>query len=297
MIVGAIDIGSNSVRLLVRDHHGSDLHRDTVVTGLARGVDAGGPLSVDSVAATLRAIRRYRAILDDLGAERSHAVATSAARDAPNGAEVMEAVGSVLGSAPEIISGEREASLSFAGATAGLDAGGSRVVVDIGGGSTEVIQGDGRIRWAYSYDIGSVRLTDRVLGSRPAPDAELRAAMDEVDRILGMPEVVARAGSIIGVAGTFTSLAAIHRQLDRYDPDLVHGTVLTRSDLEELLGRLAALDVAATAAIPSLEPGRAPVILAGTVVAERVMATVGAEEVVVSEADLLDAVADELLAG
>jgi exopolyphosphatase/guanosine-5'-triphosphate,3'-diphosphate pyrophosphatase len=121
--------------------------------------------------------------------------------------------------------------------------------------------------------------------------------MDEVDRVLGIPEVAARAHRIIGVAGTFTSLAAIQRRLDRYDPDLVHGTVMSRADIEAMVGRLAALDIAATAAIPSLEPGRAPVILAGAVVAERVMSVVGADEVVVSESDLLDAVADELLAG
>lgn len=295
MIVAAIDIGSNSVRLLVRDDRGRALRRDATVTGLARGVDAGRRLSDEAVRATLSVIERYRAELSALGDVRVHAVATSAARDAANGAEVMAAIGDVLGSHPEIISGDREAALAFAGASDGLGGTGPRVVVDIGGGSTEVIRGDDGVDWARSYDIGSVRLTDRALPGRPPSSRELVAAHREVDRVLSLPPVDARAERIIGVAGTFTSLAAMHLGLERYDPDLVHDSTMTRADVEAMVDRLAVLDVEETARIPSLEPARAPVILSGAVVAARVMAAIGADEVLVRESDLLDGLAAELV--
>lgn len=293
MIVAAIDIGSNSVRLLVRDGD-TVLARDAAVTGLARGVDRSGRLSDASVAGTLDVISRYRARIDELGARRIHAVATSATRDAANGAEAMRSVGSVLGVEPEIISGEREASLSFRGATSGLEPAVRRIVVDVGGGSTEIIEGAESISWGFSYDIGSVRLTDRILVARPAPESEVRAAVSEVDRVLSIPTVAARGRSIIGVAGTFTSLAAIHLELDRYDPDRVHGTEMSRDDIDQLVRILASLDIDQTARIPSLDSGRAPVILAGAVVASRVMEIVGAHTVTVRERDLLDGVAAEI---
>ena len=295
MIVGAIDIGSNSVRLLIKHAEGDVVHRETNVTGLAKGVDSTGMLARGAVEETLQVMHRYRARLEESAVDRLGAVATSAMRDARNGSDVMAAIGSILGSEPEVISGEREASLAFAGASAAFPGTGSCVVVDIGGGSTEIVRGDDAISWAHSYDIGSVRLTDRSMPHRPAGRAEVRDGRDEVDRVLAHPPIVPRAGRIIGVAGTFTSLAAIHLRLAAYDPDAIHGTSMTRPDIEQLLARLAPLDIAETARIPSLEPGRAPVILAGTVIAAQVMKALGADEVIVSESDLLDGVADELL--
>lgn len=294
MNVAAIDIGSNSVRMLVRDGSGRTLRRDATVTGLARGVDAGGRISDGAVEATLAVIARYRREIAALGAKRVHAVATSASRDATNGVEVMQMIGDVLGMRPEIISGEREAALSFAGASVGLRGSGPRVVVDIGGGSTEVIRGDDEVEWAFSYDMGSVRLTDRALPSRPAPPAEVSEARAEVDRVLSAPPMEVRADRIIGVAGTFTSLAAIHLGLERYDSDRVHDSTVSLPDLEAMVDRLVPLDVEETARIPSLQQGRAGVILAGTVIATRVMAAIGATEVLVRETDLLDGVAAEL---
>lgn len=293
--VAAVDIGSNSVRLLIRDAGGDVLERVAAVTGLARGVDERGQLSDAAIEATLDVIGGFRALIDHHGVRRMHAVATSAARDAENGPAAMASVADILGAMPEIISGDREAALSFAGATSGAGLGGTQVVVDIGGGSTEVISGAERIQWASSYDVGSVRLSDRVMSTRPAPAHELAAATAETDRILSTPSIEARTDRIIGVAGTFTSLAAMHLGLAAYDPDAVHRTTMSRDDVDRLLDHLATLDVDQTARIPSLQPGRAPVILAGTLIATRVMDIVGANAVLVSESDLLDGVAAELV--
>lgn len=297
MKVAAVDIGSNSVRLLVCDGEGRTLHRATTVTGLASGVDATGTLSNEAVDATMRVIEAYRDVIEALDVGAVRAVATSATRDADNGPSVMSTIGGVLGSPPEIISGEREASLAFAGATSGRSGTGPRVVADIGGGSTEIIRGDRHVDWVHSYDIGSVRLTDRSLPNRPATREELSAARAEVDRVFSTPPVAARSDRIIGVAGTFTSLAAMHLDLVEYDADLVHGSAMSRDDIGALLDHLATLDVPTTARIPSLQPARAPAILAGTVVAAGVMDAIGASMVEVSESDLLDGVCAELLAG
>ena len=295
MRVAAIDIGSNSVRLLIRTSSGDVLARDATVTGLARGVDAGGLLSPRAVDETRSVLAGYRAVLDRLGVERVRSVATSACRDAVNGPETMALFAEVLGVRPEIITGDREASLAFAGATSGVRVDGRRVVVDVGGGSTEIVEGDAEVSWSNSYDIGSVRLTDRVLRHRPPREGELGEAAAEVADVLSRPPVPVRSDRIIGVAGTFTSLAAIHLNLPAYDRSEVHGASMTGDDVVSVLDHLASLDVEATARIPSLQAGRAPVILAGAVVVAGVMDVVGAREVVVSETDLLDAVAAELL--
>jgi len=294
--IGALDIGSNSIRLMVVDADGSVIRRESEVTGLARGVDAHGALSDEAIASSLVVLARFADVMADDGVTRFAAVATSAARDALNGPEVMRSIAVVLGREPSIIDGEDEALLSFSGATTGAGRTGRQVVVDIGGGSTEVVEGEVHVTWSHSYDMGSVRLTDRSLPDRPASAAQLSAASAEVDRVLSEPPIRIRAEDVIGVAGTFTSLAAMHLGLGRYDPDAVHGTTLTRSDVDALIGELAALTIAQTAEIPSLEPRRASVILAGTVVAQRVMDALGAERVLVSEYDLLDGLAARVAA-
>lgn len=297
MIVGAVDIGSNSVRMLIRDGYETELERRVEVTGLASGVDATGLLDSERLEATIEILTEYGQMLDGHAVVRRAAVATSASRDATNGADAMTQFAQALGVVPEIISGEREAHLSFGGATHGKD-GGSTVVIDIGGGSTEVVVGShGTPMWTHSYDIGSVRLTDRSLSSRPATARELEAARMEMRSVLTTADLPEVGSEGIGVGGTFTSLAAMHLGLETYDRTAVDGSVLNLHILERLVTHLASMTVEETAAIPSLHPRRAPVILSGAVVAHEVTQALGIETVVVSERDLLDGVADDLLAG
>ncbi len=296
MIVAAIDIGSNTVRLLTVTDDGSEIRREVAITGLAAGVDGSGVLSADAVERTADVLVGYARAMDEDGVEAVAAVATSACRDARNGEQVMDRLARAMGFRPEIIRGDEEAALAFSGATAG-SGGASTTVIDIGGGSTEIIVGGDEIAWSHSYDIGSVRLTDRVLPDRPVTGAELRAAQDATDHILASPSPPSATGTVIGVAGTFTSLSAIALGLDRYDRDAVHGSVLSSDDLDQLTERLSPLTVAQTAQIPSLDPKRAPVILAGSVIASRCVRMVDAAEIVISEHDLLDGLAAAVLAG
>lgn len=284
MRVAAVDIGTNSMRLLVVED-GREIGRWEEVTGLGRGVDATGRLSADAVERTLEVLERYGRTMRELGVGRVRAVATSASRDAANAAELLDRAASALGVRPEVVPGTEEARLAFAGATAGASAPGPFVVVDIGGGSTELV-------WesrAVSMDIGSVRLTDRLLPERPASPEEVRAAGEHVDGLLASVDVDPFE-TALGVGGTWTSLAAVALDLPAFDRSAVHGAPLGRAQLAGLVERLARLDVAETAAIPALDPKRAPVILAGAVIAERVSAHLAAESVVVSCNDLLDGV-------
>ena len=293
MRVAAVDIGSNTVRLLVRDGN-AELERHTDVVGLGTGVDATGVLSE-------AAMERAAAVLSGYGdqirghlVERVRAVATSASRDATNAGPFLDRVGGLLGVRPEVITGDEEAALSFRGASVGVPGVGPALVIDPGGGSTEFVFGDGAVDYSCSIDIGSVRLTDRMLSDRPASEAAVSAARDHVAGLFSAVRLPGAPQRVIGVAGTFTSLAAIHIGLERYDRDRVHATAMTLTDLEGLVHRLAGLTVAETAAIPSLDPKRAPVLLAGAVVATEAVRLAGGS-VVVSEFDLLDAVADGLL--
>jgi exopolyphosphatase/guanosine-5'-triphosphate,3'-diphosphate pyrophosphatase len=293
--VAAIDIGSNTVRLLIVDDDGAEISRDVTVTGLGRGVDTSKELGRPAVEATLEVIDRYTEVCRHAGVERLGAVATSATRDARNGSAVMDEIADLLGVVPEVISGHREAILSYAGATDGLDPG-RHVVCDVGGGSTEFVEGvDAAITWSHSYDVGSVRLTDRCLLGDPVPPERIALARSEVDAVLSQPPVQVRTDLMIGVAGTFTSLAGIHLGLDRYDRTKVQGTIMSLDDITRLGGTLAAMTMAELEAIPSLDPRRAPVIVAGSIIAERALVAVSATRLRVSEHDLLDGLAAELL--
>jgi exopolyphosphatase/guanosine-5'-triphosphate,3'-diphosphate pyrophosphatase len=218
----------------------------------------------------------------EIGVERRRAVATSASRDARNREVFFDRAELALGVRPEMISGDEEAALAFAGATSRTAEPAPHLVVDIGGGSTEFVTVDG----GRSFDIGSVRLTDRVLSDRPASPDQVAAARAAVAEMF-LP-VTPFAGSVIGVAGTWTSLARIHHG----DTVLVH---LSLADITGLVERLAGLTEEQTAALPGLDPARAPVILAGAVIAEGAATATGAERVVVSEHDLLDGVVAGLL--
>lgn len=302
MSVAAIDIGSNSVRLLILDSNGVQIVRDSTVTGLGRGIDANQRFRDDTMEATLEVMRTYAASIGDCGVTVVRPVATSASRDATNGEELMAAISDILGTRPEIISGDAEAGLSFSGATANIGGAPPFLVIDIGGGSTEFVYGVSEPSYAVSIDIGSVRLTDRQLPDRPPTALQLTQASAHVDAqfsgsaspgaaVSGTPRTV------IGAAGTFTSLAAINLGLDHYDRDAVHESTLSRHDLKRLITELSVLTVEETAAIPGLDPGRAPVILAGAVIADRAAVAVGADHILVSEYGLLHGVAMSLLAG
>lgn len=286
MKVGVVDIGTNSMRLLLADGSG-DLGRWEEVTGLGRGVDATGELSESAILDSLTALARYGSLMDEAGVTKRAAVATSASRDASNREVFFDRVEQVLGVRPALISGEEEAALAYAGATQDLDLPGPVVVSDIGGGSTEFATEAGGV----SVEIGSVRLTERHLPNRPASPRELTGAQEKVARLFAAVEIPL-AKLLVGVAGTWTSLAAIVRG----SPSLEEGTHLSKEELGSLVDDLAALTIEETADIPNLHPARAPVILSGAVVAAGVMEVTGAEEAHISRHDTLDGVAMNLLA-
>lgn len=299
MKVAAVDIGTNSVRLLVADRRRdgiSAVQRRATVTRLGRDVDATGRLDREAVAETVDVLRRYRGAIDAEGAAVVLAVATSAVRDAQNRGDFLDRAEAALGVRPGVIEGDEEARLSFRGVTSGLQADGAILVIDPGGGSTEFVMGRRDPDYAISVNTGSVRVTERYLPEHPAPGAHVAAAAAAVDAALVEVRLPARPVSVVGVGGTFTSLAAILLDLPEHDPMRVHLSRFATSEFEEMVGRLASLTVEETAAIPSLDPARAPVLLGGAVVASRALVKAGADEVVVSEADILDGIALEIAA-
>jgi exopolyphosphatase / guanosine-5'-triphosphate,3'-diphosphate pyrophosphatase len=289
--VAAVDIGTNTMRLLITDEGGADLVRLVEVTGLGRGVDAAGRFSREGVRRTIPVLQRFGDLMDFEMVTRRRAVATSAARDAANREKFFDLAEPALGVRPVLISGQEEANLAYEGATGGLDQSEMWVVSDIGGGSTEFVTREG----AISVDIGSVRLTERHLRRRPPSPGELSAARVQL-RDAFSPVGLAEIGALVGVAGTWTSLAGIVLELPEYDRDIIHGSVLAVQQVIEAVQRLSRLTLEETASIRSLDPKRAPVILAGGLIAEGVMERLGADQVLVSETDTLDAVAKELLA-
>ncbi|HUO46484.1 MAG TPA: exopolyphosphatase [Acidimicrobiia bacterium] len=287
----AVDIGTNSMRLLIVEKIGQglvELGRWQRVTGLGRGVDGTRLLSEEAMDRTLLVLAEFGGRMADAEVTVRRAVATSASRDAANRGVFFNRAELALGVRPEVISGEAEAALAFAGATTGLTLPGPYVVVDVGGGSTEFVTAEG----GRSFDIGSVRLTDRSLPNRPASDEELTAARGAVVSVFSrVASTNSATGTVLGVAGTWTSLAGI--KFGRVD---VHLMEVTRAEVSDLVDRLARLSVEETADLPGLDPARAPVILAGAVVAESALLALGAEKAVVSEHDLLDGVVAGLLA-
>lgn len=285
--VGVVDIGTNSMRLLITGPEGEVLRR-AVVTGLGKGVDATGLLNQDLIDLTVGVLAEFGRQMDEANVEKRAAIATSATRDASNRDAFLDQAEEVLGVRPDVIGGEREGQLAYAGATAGLDPG-PKVVSDIGGGSTEFVTEAGSV----SIDIGSVRLTDRILGSRPASERELDEARNHVVGLFRDIEPIA--GDLVGVAGTWTTLAAVYLGLAAYESDLVHHHRLPLKGVRDLVEMLSGLTVEETAEIPSMDPGRAPMILSGALIAECVMGHLGAESALVSESDTLDGLAMELV--
>ncbi len=303
--VAAIDCGTNSIRLLIAEAGPQggvrELDRRMEIVRLGQGVDATGEFHPDALTRTFAATDQYAEAIRAAGvpAERTRFVATSASRDARNRDAFFDGVQQRLGVTPDIVSGEVEARLSFAGALSGVPGHeGSSLVMDIGGGSTELIlgHGDDLIDQAISLDVGSVRITERFLKTNPTPPEARAAAEAYVDQLLDDSGVdLARATTWIGVAGTMTTLAGVFLGLDSYDRTKVHGAVLSVAGLTGLLDQLAAMTVAEIKSIPSMHPGRADVITGGALVASRVARRVSVEHLTISESDILDGIALELL--
>jgi exopolyphosphatase/guanosine-5'-triphosphate,3'-diphosphate pyrophosphatase len=296
--VAAIDCGTNSIRLLVADLDGglADVTRRMDIVRLGEGVDRTGRLAPAALARTFTALRDYAAEIDRLGAERVRLVATSATRDAVNRDEFVAGVRAILGVDPEVVSGEEEAALSFLGATRELagEVAPPYLVVDIGGGSTEFVLGATTAEAAVSVDIGCVRLTERHLHADPPTRAQVGATVRDIDAALErVREVVPvqRARSLIGLAGTVTTVAGIALGLSAYDAARIHHSRIQRDRVAAVTGDLLRAGRAERAALPVMHPGRVDVITAGALVLREVCDRFGFTELVASEHDILDGIA------
>jgi exopolyphosphatase / guanosine-5'-triphosphate,3'-diphosphate pyrophosphatase len=296
--VAAVDTGTNSTRLLVADVDDgriTDVERDTRITRLGEGVDERRRLLPVPIARVRNVLTEYRRKIEALGAERTLAIATSAIRDAENGEAFLGEIEWSYGFATRLLSGHEEALMTYRGVTSERRLEAGTVIIDIGGGSTEFIAGepDG-VRWHDSLDIGSVRLTERFLHGDPPTAAELDACATAVRALLAdrIPEEVrSTTASAIGVAGTITSIAALALGLEEYDRDRVHGSRLTAEQLSEQLNRLAAVPLAERRTFRPLDPDRAPVIVAGAVIAREALTFFGLDALEISERDILDGAA------
>jgi exopolyphosphatase / guanosine-5'-triphosphate,3'-diphosphate pyrophosphatase len=303
--VASVDIGTNSTRLLVADidGHGRDaklvtVDRRTQITRLGQGVDKTRTLHPDAIARTLRVLEHYRGVIHDFGVDRVRATATSASRDASNRDEFFGPAEALLGVRPELLTGEEEARLEFLGATAGLGEPSPFLVVDVGGGSTEFILGTEEPAGLCSIDVGCVRLTEQWLHGDPPTAEELSQAVSVVrDHLADVDRLVpgaALARTLVGTAGTMWTLAAIELGVDAADSNRIDGFRLTRAAAEEVFRLLATETADQRRHNPGLEPGRVDVIVGGAIVVVSVLRHWGFEDVLVSEADILDGLARTL---
>jgi exopolyphosphatase/guanosine-5'-triphosphate,3'-diphosphate pyrophosphatase len=298
--VAAIDCGTNTIKLLIGPLPEVAV-RETRIVRLGQGVDASGRLADDALARTFEAIDEYAALIREHDVTRLRFCATSATRDADNATVFTEGVRERLGVTPEVLSGSDEAELAYDGAVRNLrDAPELPVlVVDIGGGSTELIRGASLTAppsAAHSMDIGSVRLHERHLRSDPPTMAEVTACVRDIERHLdACPVSPARAATVVGVAGTVTSVAAGVLDLPAYDRDLVDQALLPVDQVHAMADRLVGMTVAERLALPWLHPGRADVIDAGALILSRVLRRTPVEHLVVSESDILDGIAWSLV--
>jgi exopolyphosphatase/guanosine-5'-triphosphate,3'-diphosphate pyrophosphatase len=307
--VAAIDQGTNSIRLLVvepasqRGGDPTELARDMVITRLGQGVDRTGRIDPEALRRTIEVLARFSRRARALHADRIWVAATSAVRDAENREEFATAVLDLTGGELEVISGEREAGLSFMGGTHGLDTvtlPPPYLVLDIGGGSTEFVLGrePGRAEHLMSTQMGSVRLTERFVRHDPPTPEELAQLASAIEEVLDDAEAhvpIRDARTLVAVAGTATTLQAIELGLDRYDPEASHRTWLPLEAVERVLGDLVRMTTPERAALPVMAPGRGDVIVAGAVILVTVMRRFGFERALVSETDILDGLAYELL--
>ena len=287
----AIDIGSNSILLTVMDDEGVVLHDEARVVGLGRGLGDGGLFAPDRLQAAEACLVDYIDIARTYGVDpwALKAVATSAARRAHNADTWVARIQRKHGLRIRVISGEEEARLTWLGATTGFASmpSGPILVVDLGGGSTELVLGEGeRVDLRTSLEIGSVRLTERFLGTEVVDPAQLAHLRKHVDIEFAKLELDPLPRTVIGVAGTVTTLASIHRGLTRYDPDQVHGSFITRADFAGFVDRLLPATPAERQQIAAVSPARADFLLAGTVILDRALAAARRQRMVVSDRGL-----------
>lgn len=304
--VAAIDCGTNSVRLLIADVSGeglTDVERRMEIVRLGQGVDRTGRLAPEALERTFTAMRGYaKLIREHAGDEPTpvRVVATSATRDAENRADFTGGVREIFGVEPEVVTGDEEARLSFTGATRGLARPGAAgaetpyLVVDIGGGSTEFVVGSRAVEGALSVDIGCVRLTERHLRDDPPADAHVAAAVADIEAAMDRVEEsvpVRTARTLVGLAGSVTTIAGIALGLPAYDPARIHHSRIPAETVHEVSARLLRMTHDERAAIPVMHPGRVDVIGAGALILDRIVRRYGFSEVVVSEHDILDGIA------
>lgn len=302
--VAAVDVGTNSVRLLVMADDGTRILRKIVTTRLGYGVDRTGRLDDDALARTLDVLAGFAHDWQAHGVtDRVRIVATSAVRDATDRDRFFVGVEKATGHLPQVISGDEEAALAFSGAVASVGVLGPCVVVDIGGGSTELVLGaEGEpVRHAVSLQLGCVRITERNFTTDPVSPAEYQQARDDVQqRLLGATEVIEAAKrdkvtTLIGVAGTATTLGALYKNLASYDEDAIHNTHIPADALHRLTSELLNETVAKRRTRGPVQPGREDVLHAGALILREIVDALGSDGVIVSERDSLDGVASGLL--
>jgi len=295
--LAAVDVGTNSTRLLVADMEGgrvvAEHAREMIITRLGKGVDRTGRFDPAALRRTLEVLAGYGATCRRLGVQRRRVVATSATRDAGNRQELIDGVRALLGVDTEVLSGEAEAATAYRGATHDLPGEARTLVVDIGGGSTELILGTRSPEAVVSLDLGCVRLHERHLHTDPPTAAEVAALRaDAAARLARVTETLdpASAERVVGVAGTITTVTAIGLGLDAYDPRRIHRSALGAAEIAAVAEKLAAMTVAERAAIPVMAKGREDVIAAGALLLDELVRTFGFRRVIASETDILDGV-------
>jgi exopolyphosphatase/guanosine-5'-triphosphate,3'-diphosphate pyrophosphatase len=295
--VAAIDCGTNSIRLLIADVVDGrviDVARRMQIVRLGEGVDRTGRLSDAALARTRTALIGYAAEIAELGITRVRMCATSASRDASNAGDFRTMVRGVLGVDPEVITGDEEARLSFAGAVAGLDAEPPYLIFDIGGGSTEFVTGSAGVEHAISMDIGCVRMTERHLHDDPPTPAQIEAATRDISAAVdtALAAVPGRsARTVVGLAGTVTTVTALALGLDAYDATRIHHARVSRAAVAKVTADLLGMTTAERLALPVMHPGRADVIGGGALILAIVLERSGHDFVIASEHDILDGIA------
>ncbi len=298
--VAVIDLGTNSTRLLVADVLGNqvrELERRSLVTRLGRGLEMSGQLSAEAVEAVCSAVAGFVDVYEPLGVEVVAPIATSAVRDAANGEAFVAELRERFGIDTRLLRGEEEAGLTYTGATTGRDSDARTLVIDIGGGSTELTLGAGfDVSYFHSLQVGVVRHSERHIQHDPPAPEELEALASDVhDEIAATTDCQHPLAADVGiaVAGTATSLAGIDLELDPFDPEQVHGHAIALETIQRICSRLASLPLAEREQVAGLQPGRAPTIVAGVVILIQAMRAFGLTEIEVSERDMLHGVALE----
>ncbi len=291
--VAVVDVGSNSTRLFLCDMIDADGphgERITAITALRRGAGSDGSIAADALGRLDDCLARFGERVEEFGADEVVAVGTSAVRDAPNRDRVSAIVSARLDTDLQVLAGAHEAELSYVGARLATAGDGPVIVVDIGGGSTELVRGEASgPTSAVSLDVGGVRFTDLFLHDDPPSAAQVRALRDEATGLVGPAlNALGTSAPLLGVAGTMTTIAAI--AVGGYDPERIHGTILTSDTVHEITARLVALPLEQRRALAGLHPDRAPSIVAGALIACTILDAAGAHDIAISERDLLDGV-------